>query len=423
MTGCLWEMEEGTMGKLTTTMIKRFSEPGRYADGGNLYLYISPGGTRSWVVRFQLNGRRIDRGLGGWPGVALPKARRLAVACIKGTAFVDDAHEDEDVDDDDAPVTLAPGAVPTFREAAMLKHALKVDSGEIANAKSARNWLQVMARHTFPVLGDKPVDQVTRRDVIAVLEPIWRNLPETAKRVRHRTREVMAWAVGRDYLTNAAFLELDPAGVGVTDALGKRRHKATHFASMPYGDVSHAIAAIEMSRGIREVRLALRLLILTAARSGEVRGMRWDELNDDRTVWTIPAERMKAGREHRIPLSEQARLVLREAEAAVAQRRKRNKDYDPAGLVFPSPSSRPLSDAAMRDRIHKLGFAVTVHGFRSSFRDWAEEHSGASHTAIEMSLAHHVGSQVEQAYLRADLLDLRRDLMQQWSDFVDALPF
>ena len=404
------------MGKLTTTMVKHFNEPGRYGDGDNLFLHVAPGGTKSWVVRFQQNGRRVDRGLGSFPKVPLPKARLAAAACMKREPALD-------VDDDDAPVTLAPGAVPTFREAAMLKHALKVDSGEIANAKSARNWLQVMARHTFPVLGDKPVDQVTRRDVIAVLEPIWRNLPETAKRVRHRTREVMAWAVGRDYLTNAAFLELDPAGVGVTDALGKRRHKATHFASMPYGDVSHAIAAIEMSRGIREVRLALRLLILTAARSGEVRGMRWDELNDDRTVWTIPAERMKAGREHRIPLSEQARLVLREAEAAVAQRRKRTPDYDPAGLVFPSPSSRPLSDAAMRDRIHKLGFAVTCHGFRSSFRDWAEEHSGAKHTAIEMSLAHHVGSQVEQAYLRADLLDLRRDLMQQWADFVDALPF
>ena len=230
---------------------------GRYADGGNLYLYISPGGTKSWVVRFRQNGRRVDRGLGSFPKVPLPKARLAAAACMKREPALD-------VDNDDAPVTLAPGAVPTFREAAMLKHALKVDSGEIANAKSARNWLQVMDRHTFPVLGDKPVDQVTRRDVIAVLEPIWRNLPETAKRVRHRTREVMAWAVGRDYLTNAAFLELDPAGVGVTDALGKRRHKATHFASMPYGDVSHAIAAIEMSRGIREVRLALRLLILTA---------------------------------------------------------------------------------------------------------------------------------------------------------------
>ena len=196
-----------------------------------------------------------------------------------------------------------------------------------------------------------------------------------------------------------------------------------HFAALPYADVPDAIERIRDSRGMRETRLALEFIAYTAARGGEVRGMTWAEVDLDAAVWTIPAERMKSRKEQRVPLSIQAQGVLRQAKAAVNQRLKRRPDYDANGLVFPNPSGKPLSDNCLSLRARKDGLGCTPHGFRSSFRDWAAENSGASYEAIELSLAHVAGNAVVRSYFRSDLLEERRGLMEAWANYLDPLPF
>ena len=218
-------------------------------------------------------------------------------------------------------------------------------------------------------LGDLPLDQVGKHDVLGVLGPIWHTLPETAKRIQGRLLEIFAWGIALDHVTASP---VDPRVVRA--ALDKQKHEVVHFRALPYAEVPAAYAAIDGARqAIREVKLALCFTMLTACRSGEVRGMRWSELSDDWKVWTIPASRTKTSKEHRVPLCEQARFILMDAQDAVAKRRKRRADYDPAGLVFPHPEGRPLSDAALTQRLRRDCVDCTVHGFRTSFRTWVAE--------------------------------------------------
>ena len=400
------------MGSLTVSKVDELSQPGRYGDGGGLYLSISKGLTKSWVLRLRIDGRRTDKGLGGFPAVKLSAARKLAdtyrvqVAAGKNPWGAPVKEREERV------TTL--DRVPTFESAARHLHFRKVQGGEITSEKHARNWLQMLERHVFPMFGDIPVDEISQREVKEFLEVIGPRLTETARRLRFRMREIFDDCVESEYIT------LNPAGDGIRGSVKRwsKQHKVKHFEALPYQQIPGIIDKIMDSQGMRETRLALAFQVLTATRSGEVRGATWNEIDLDAGVWTIPAARMKADREHAIPLSVQAHVILQRARAAVDQRIKRRPNYDPNGLVFPHPSGHPLSENALSDRTKKDGLGCTPHGFRSSFKGWATAQGEWSWESIELSLAHRVGNSVAQAYFRDDLLDQRRPLMQAWGDYV-----
>ena len=404
------------MASLTAAKVLALHQSGRYGDGGGLYLSIAKGGSKSWVMRLRVDGTRTDKGLGGYPSVSLSAARKTAdayrVAVEEGRNPWDKAERDR--------MERAAGLdhIPTFADAARKLHKDKVAAGEISSDKHARNWIQMLERHVFPVFGDTPIDEISQREVKDFLEGIGPNLTETARRLRFRMREIFDDAVESQYRTD------NPAGDGIRGSVKRwsSHRKVTHFKALPYQQVPGVIDKILYSQGMRETRLAFAFLILTAARSGEVRGARWDEIENG--VWTIPAERMKADRPHAVPLSIQASVVLQGARDAVDKRLKRRPDYDANGLIWPHPSGKPLSENALSLRAKKDGLGCTPHGFRSSFKGWATSQGDWAWETIEISLAHRVGNSVAQAYFRDDLLEQRRAVMQDWGDFCwDIRPF
>ena len=396
------------MPNLTAEQVRKLDKPGRHGDGGGLYLNVAKGGSKSWIQRVWIDGRRLDKGLGGFPATTLTQARKLADANRVAVADGRNPWADKQK----AAVTVKPKSrgraqIPTFEEAARIVH---VDqSKQFRNPKHAANWIQTLDRHIFPVIGNIPVDEIARADVLAALKPIWWDIPDSARRIRLRVRTVLEWCVESD---------LVPANVerGITKiSLPPQPKVVNHRKALPYPQVPSAIKTVRDSKAWDATRLCFEFMVLTAARPGEARGMRWDEVDWDADLWNIPASRMKAGKEHRQPLSIQAMVLLRTA---------REKLDNGTGLVFPHPKNgKPLSEAALKQRADKCKLDCDAHGFRSSFRDWAAEQSGASYDVIEMSLAHAVGNQVERAYYRSDLLDQRRPLMQAWADYLDPLPF
>ena len=379
---------------LTHAKVKALKTPGRHGDGGGLYLNVAKGGSKSWVQRIAIDGRRRDVGLGGFPAVSLAKARERASQNRDAIA---------DGRDPVAEKRTPKPAMPTFREAARACH--EIHRPRWRNEKHAANWLATLERHAMPKLGQRPVDRITRAEVLAVLTPIWGTRQETARRVRQRIRAVMRWAVAQGHRDD------NPAGEGIDGALPPMPAIRAHFRALPYQEVTAALETIAASAAGVAAKSCFEFLVLTAARSGEARGATWGEIDLDARLWTIPAERMKGGVEHRVPLSEAAIAALEEAASL----------RDESGFVFPSPvGGRPLSDMTLTKILRTVGLAerATVHGFWSSFRDWAAECTSATYAAMELSLAHHIGNAVERAYARSDLLEQRRALMDQWAEYM-----
>ena len=352
---------------LTHAKVKALKTPGRHGDGGGLYLNVAKGGSKSWVQRIAIDGRRRDVGLDGFPAVSLAKARERASQNRDAIA---------DGRDPVAEKRTPKPAMPTFR-VARARHAMTRPRWR--NEKHAANWLATLERHAMPQLGQLPVDRITRADVLAVLTPIWGTRQETARRVRQRVRAVMRWAVAQGHRDD------NPAGEGIDGTLPPMPAIRAHFRALPYQEVPAALETIVGSTAGVATKTCFEFLVLTAARSGEARGATWGEIDLDARLWTIPAERMKGGVEHRVPLSEAAIAALEEAAPL----------RDESGLVFPSPvGGRQLSDMTLTKILRTVGLAerATVHGFRSSFRDWAAECTSASYAAMELSLAHHVGN-------------------------------
>ena len=368
----------------------------RVADG--LYLNVTPAGARSWVQRIMVEGKRRDIGLGRFPTTDVGKAHELAkanrVAIAEGRNPLAERR-----------AAKAEAAIPTFREAA--ERTWQVNRPRWRSAKVADEWRRVMRKYAYPHLGDTRVDKITRRDVVAVLDKVWTAKPETAKKLRQHITATLGWAHGREYCRSNVATEID------RHTLPRQRVSREHHRALPYVGIMAALVEIDRMR-FANTRLALRFLILTAARSGEVRGALWSEIDMDARVWTVPAERMKGGRPHRVPLSDATMAVLEEAKAL------RNR----TGLVFPSRQAPhgELSDKTFMYALNAtwLGKRTVVHGFRSSFRDWASERSGASWAAMEMSLAHSVGDSTVTAYARSDLLDQRRAVMEAWAAYLAA---
>ena len=274
------------------------------------------------------------------------------------------------------------------------------------NDKHADSWMQTLERHALPALGGLSVDRIERADVLAVLTPIWGTRPETARRVRQRIRAVLSWSWAHGYVAD------NVAGEAIDGALPSMPAVKTHLRALPYRDVAAALDTVEASRASLSAKACLRFVVMTACRSGEARLAKWDEIHREAREWRVPASRMKAGIEHRVPLSDAALKVLERVRSL----------RDESGLIFPSPSRprRPMSDMTLTKVLRDTGLAdrATVHGFRSSFRTWASEQTDAPHAVMELSLAHTVGTAVEQAYARSNLLARRRKLMQQWADFL-----
>ena len=400
--------------KLTAKTISQISEAGRYGDGNGLYLVVSPAGTKSWIQRVQIGGKRTDRGLGSVAKVSLASARKTATANL---AAIQNGKNPFEAGHLPAPVKETP-AIPTFADAARAVYALNLDEwGE----GTAKRWLRRLEIHAFPTLGSRDVAEITRADLAELLTPLRGENHETARKVRQALAKVFRWARAHDYRID------DPADDALGELVKKVKHVPEHHKALPFCEVGRAIRKVQFGYAMRVTALAFEFLILTAARTSEVRGMVWAEMDLDAAVWEIPADRMKGRRSHRVPLSDQAMAILRQVRWI--------PDLDAAadsffplqevteGRVFRMPSGKGLSENALLDRCEKDNIGATPHGFRTSFRGWAKAEYGARFEAIELALAHTVGTSVTQAYDREDLLEERRGMMQAWGDYLAPAPF
>ncbi len=396
--------------KLTTRQVDTIAKPGRHADGGGLYLVVGPdGGSRKWVLRYMLNGKRRDMGLGSAGRGGLPLAQARAAAS-EARGLIQKGIDPLEHRRADAAAASPPAAIPTFGEMA---DALLASLGnEWRNDKHRAQWEMTLRVYAKP-LRPLPVDEVDTNAVLAVIKPIWSTKNETASRLRGRIERVLDYAktLGHRSGENPALWR------GHLSNVLPKRQKLTrgHHPAMPYDQVPAFVQALRLrdSVGAR----ALEFTILTAARSGEVLGATWGEIELDKALWTIPAARMKGARQHRVPLPGRAVEILRE----VAALRRTNKPGEP---LFPgSRPGRGLSNMAMDMLLRRMGRDdATVHGFRSSFRDWAGERTSFPREVAEAALAHLVGDDVERAYRRGDALEKRRSLMQEWADYQKKSP-
>ena len=378
--------------------------PGTYEDGAGLRLAVSERGARKWVLRFTIHGKRREMGLGSYPDVGLGEARENASTYRKMAKGGIDPIEAR---------RAQPESIPTFTACAA--RYIRAHRRGWKNAKHARQWVRTLKTYARPVIGSKTVDSISTEDMLKILSPIWTTKTETAKRVQGRMENILDYASAHKYR--------DPQNParwrGHLDKLlpkPARVKKVNHHPAMPHGEVHAFMAELAASDSISA--LALRFLILTATRTREALGAQWPEIDLEAAVWTIPAERMKAGHEHRVPLSDAAVAVLK------AVPRVAGHPY-----VFPgNRQGRPLSNMALLQLMRGMGYGVegsrgkyVPHGFRSSFRDWSGEVSSFPRDVAEMALAHVIESKVEAAYRRGDLFVKRAKMMQEWADYLDKL--
>ena len=375
--------------KALSAAFVRSAPPGRHADGNGLYLFVQPSGTRSWVQRLVIRGRRRELGLGAATLVPLAKAREQALANRMLARSGGDPLADR----------RRVQGVPTFAEAA--QRVLEQKRGGWRGRWHAQSWIRSMERYAFPRIGRRPVSEVNTADVLEILTPIWHVKAETARAVRQRIRSVLEWAIAMD-------LRNDNPCDRVLPVLGPQNDIVTHRQALPHKDVAAAIETVRGSKSAQPaVRLAFEFLVLTAARSGEVRLATWDEIDTAGAVWTISALRMKAKREHRVPLGGRAVEILDAARALGKGHR----------LVFPMRSGRPIATSTLPKLLQQHEIAAVPHGFRSSFRDWAAEQTDQPREVIEAALAHVIQNKVEAAYARSDLFERRRRLMAEWEAY------
>jgi integrase len=392
--------------RLSAVEVRNVSQPGLYHDGDGLYLQVSPAGTKSWIYKYMLGGRAREMGLGPLSLISLGEARSRAFEARKLRL--------DGID----PI----GARRAKRDAAKLEAAKSVTFDACAsayidahkagwrNVKHQDQWRNTLKTYAGPVFGDLPVQGVDVGLVMKVLEPIWHEKAETASRLRGRIEAVLDWATARGYRTGENPARWRGHLDKLLPARGKVR-KVEHHAALPYRELPAFMTKLQAQEGI--AARALEFLILTAVRTGEVIGARWDEFNLDEGLWTIPAARMKAGREHRVPLSAPAAALIRKL-----------KKLHIGEFVFPGQKlTRPLSNMAMLKTLERMGRPdLTVHGFRSTFRDWVAEQTNATSEVAEMALAHTVGDKVEAAYRRGDLFEKRRELMEAWASYCCKAP-
>ena len=392
------------MGKLTDRKA-RTAKPGKYGDGHGLRLIVRDDGTRSWVFRFMLNGRSREMGLGPLHTISLARARELA------TNYRGQLLEGIDPIDERRRVRATTFDRKTFRYCA--EKYIDVMKKGWGNAKHEKQWSSTLKTYAYPVLGDLPVDTIGTAEVLRVLEPIWHEKTVTANRLRNRIESILDWAKVKEYRKGDNPARWRGHLVG---ALPKPDEIVTvkHLPALPFAEIPAFMMALR-KEGATSAR-ALEFAILTAARSGEVRGMKWNEL--DGLTWIVPAERMKGKknkkREHRVPLPERALAILKEM-----------KKHGETGLVFKSPikAGKPLNETTLLDVLRRMSRSdLTVHGFRSTFRDWVSERTAFPGDVAEAALAHTIRNKVQGAYQRGDLFEKRGKLMDAWADYCESPP-
>lgn len=378
------------MGKLTASKLKGLMEPGRYSDGDGLFLEVKPAGGRNWILRAKCGGRRRDIGLGSLKTIDLGDAREAAHQIRRQIAQGIDPIAER---------RRERQAIPRFRDAAKTVH--NEHKASWKNGKHQNQWLTTLETYAFPKLGDRLVNEIGAPEIRDVLAPIWLSKPETARRVRQRIGTVLDWACVKGFRENEAPLR------SLSKGLPRQPKKDGHFAAMPYAELPAFLNRLTERESIG--RLALEAVILTASRSGEIRFARWPEIDLDAALWSIPAERMKMGRAHVVPLSPEAIDVFSRAK----KYRVRGAD-----VIFPGQKlHRPLSDMTLLKILRDMDAGVTVHGFRSAFRDWVAEQTNYLGEVAEAALAHAIPNKVEAAYRRTDFLEKRRDLMRDWGQY------
>ena len=376
--------------RLSAAFVRTVEQPGLYWDEHGLILRVKPSGYKQWIQRLFIHGKRRELGLGSLRLVTLAQAREAAIANRRLARSGGN------------PLASRRQSVPTFEQAASKVFAMYRPNWK--SPKQAAQWKASLRGYVYPKLGRMRVDGIRTADVMAVLSPIWNTKQATARRVRQRISTVMKWAIAQGYRMD------NPAGEALGAALPRQGSIPRHFKALPYGEVAGAVRAVRQSEAAVALKLGFEFLVLTACRSGEMRGARWEEIDLEAATWTVPPERMKHRREHRVPLSSRAREIVAEAGRAESS----------SGLVFPSAAGGLLPDRELSSLLRELGIAAVPHGFRSSFRDWAAEETDAPHAVMEAALSHVIRNQVEAAYARSDLFERRRVLMQQWSEFLAA---
>jgi integrase len=391
-------------GRLTTLKVERAKRPGMYADGGGLYLQVTQGGA-SWIYRYMLGGRAREMGLGPLALFGLSDARARALDARR--------LRHEGVDPIEArkaarlQARLDSARAMTFKQCA--EAYIEAHRAGWRNAKHAAQWQATLTTYAEPIIGRLPVQAIDTALVLKVLEPIWTTKPETAGRVRGRIESILDWAKVRGYRAGENPARWRGHLDKLLPARGKVR-RVEHHAAMSHAALPGFLMTLRQQEGI--AARALEFAILTAARTGETIGARWSEFDLLDKTWTVPPGRMKAGKAHRVPLSARALAILEEMQSF-------RPAGDPDSYVFPGGKpGRPLSNMAFLMLLRRIGHAdLTAHGFRATFKTWASERTGFQNEIVEASLAHVVGSKVEQAYRRGDMFEKRRRLMQQWATF------
>lgn len=403
--------------RLKALTVEKLKEPGMHADGGGLYLQVSPSESKSWIFRFQLRGKRREMGLGQWPTISLAKARAKADDCRK----LLDAGKDpiKDKEEKKAEQRLAEAQGRTFQQCA--EQYIIDNKSAWRNIKHAEQWESSLETYVYPIIGDLAIKSIDVDLVLKVLEQteqdvgeiqfdfdgvkFWEARPETANRVRNRIERIMDWATARKYRSG----ENPARWRGHLESLLPKRSKlkgVKHFAALPYEEIGDFVQALQKQNGLGVK--AFEFLILTAARTGEVLHARWNELDLAKKIWIIPAHRIKGGKEHRVPLTDRAIEILEslgkpeKPDDIVFHGQRKGKELSKMGLLV------LLDDMKYRGK-------TTIHGFRSSFRDWCAEQTGFSREVAEMALAHSIGNAVEAAYRRGDLFEKRRKMMDAWA--------
>jgi integrase len=407
-------MRVARTGKLSAMEVAKAKGPAILHDGGGLYLRVSGTGPRSWVFRFQLDGKRRDMGLGPYPDISLADARERASEQRR--------LRHAGIDPLDAKAAqrkterLAASKGKTFRECAL--DFIERNRAGWRNAKHRQQWQNTLETYVYPILGGLPVSEVDTGLVVQVLDPIWTAKPETASRVRGRIEAVLDAATVRGFRQgpNPAQWKGNLAHILPSRA---RVQKVTHYAALPFEMIPEFLSALRDRDGM--AARALEFTIFTAARTAEVLGARWGEVDLHEKIWTVPAQRMKADREHRVPLSDAAISVLSNVLPWALTRDGRP---DPRTPVFPGPRrALPMSTMTMLMLLRRMKREdITTHGFRSTFSDWAAERTAYPREVVEMALAHAVANRVEAAYRRGDLFGKRRELMRDWAVFCSAVP-
>lgn len=385
-----------TARELTALAVQKLSKPGFHSAGGvkGLALRISVTGAKYWVLRIVVSGKRRDVGIGGYPTVSLAQARERArmVRDGKPLPIAVSQHESKST-----PCT------PTFEQAARIY--IRTYQSSWRNPKHAQQWTRTLETYAHPIIGRLPISGINTEQVLQILRPIWNTKTETASRVRGRIEQILDWG----YAHGHRGPENPAKWQGLLDKILPNPKKISphkHHRTIALTGIQAFCSQLRQQPGI--AARALEMVLLTAARSGEVRGMRWEEIDKHTKTWTVPANRMKSGRIHRVPLSEAAMEVLR----ALPQPQE--------GIVFKSPRGKALSDMSLSAVMRRMGVDAVPHGLRSTFRDWVAERTNYPNELGEMALAHVIANKAEAAYRRGDMLERRREMMSEWAIFVEV---